>query len=79
MKEMQNPHLQNPPDVHNFTSILNIISCIVPCAKDCGMCTSEYTLHHNINVGHKTAEELTANKLLLVIINTHKNFWNTVK
>jgi len=38
------------------------------------MCTSEYTLHRNINDGNKAAEEVTAKKLLLVTNSPQKIF-----
>jgi hypothetical protein len=79
MNEVQNPHLQNPPVVHNLTTIISVIQLYHTCATDRGMCTSEYTLHHNINEGNKTGEELIATKLLPVTNITQKNFWNTVK
>jgi len=80
MNEMQNLHLQNPPDVRNSATIINIMQLLsYPCATDCGMCTNEYTLHHSINDGNKTGEELIAQKLLLLTNSNQKNFRNTVK
>jgi hypothetical protein len=50
-----------------------------PCATDCGISTNEYTAHHNIRDGKKTAEELTEKELFPVTISTQKNFWSSVK
>jgi len=38
MNEMQNPHLQNPPDVHNATTIINIMQLYRTCVQQTVVC-----------------------------------------
>jgi hypothetical protein len=38
MNEMQNPNLQNPPDVHNSTTIINTMQLYHTCVQQTAVC-----------------------------------------